>query len=142
MDFDTFKNVVERTKEEMPLLFELGHDNIPKMEEVFEFQKQHQIQLPKKYIQFLINYGGGYFGYVNIYSLDKQSPFYLSAQNKKRLDKLLFFADNECGDYYAFCIENGICNEPVVFYQHDDKRIHNTKFSDVFEYLVTIGLNQ
>lgn len=142
MEFNTFQCIVEKAQVECPLLFELEHDNIPHLEEILEFQKQHQIQLPKKYIRFLLNYGGGYFGYANIYSLDKNSYFYLPNHNEKVLEKFLYIADNECGDYYALPIEQGKCKEAVVFYNHDDDEIYSTEFADILEYLVKLGLKQ
>lgn len=142
MDFNTFKCIVEKAKVECPLLFELDHDEIPQMEEIFEFQKQYQVELPEKYIQFLLNYGGGYFGYANIYSLDKNSYFCLCNQNEKNLGPFLYVADNECGDYYAFPVENGKCKDAVVLLEHDNHEICTTEFSDILEYLVKIGLKQ
>ena len=53
MDFETFKKAIKKAKTEEPLLFELAHDNIPTVEEVITFQKQYQITLPEKYIQFI-----------------------------------------------------------------------------------------
>lgn len=142
MKFDTFKSIVDRVQKEKPLLFELEHDHIPSQKDIFKFEQLYHIQLPEKYIQFLFTYGGGYFGYANIYSFDKNSNFYLLNNNPFPLQKCLFIADNACGDYYAFCIENGKCSEAVVFYNHDDKKIYDTEFSDILEYLVKVGLKK
>ena len=71
MDFETFREIVRKVKTEKSLLFELQHDKIPTMEDVIAFQEQYQLILPEKYIQVLLQLGGGYFGYANIYSLDK-----------------------------------------------------------------------
>lgn len=142
MDFQTFHEVIKRVKAKEPLLFELEHDAIPTMENIIDFQKQYRIILPEKYIQFLLSFGGGYFGYANIYSLDKNSYFFISNHNPAIIKDLLFIADNECGDYYAFRIQGEKCNEEIVFYDHEDNTIKDTNFSDVLEYLVKIGLNQ
>lgn len=141
MDFHTFKSIVEKTKTEHTVLFALEHDAVPDMKDVLDFQQKYRIWLPEKYIQFLTNYGGGYFGYANIYSLDPDSYFYLGKHNKTVLDKLLFFADNECGDSYAFRIEDGKCDDAVAFYDHEKKKICDTEFCDIFEYLIKTGLN-
>lgn len=61
---------VKTVRTEKPILFGLPHDNIPSVEEISEFEKRYHIQLPEKYKQFLLEYGGGYFGYANIYSLE------------------------------------------------------------------------
>ena len=60
MDFDTFKEIVGTVKTKYPHFFELEHDKIPTMKDVIAFQEQYQISLPEKYIQFLLNFGGGY----------------------------------------------------------------------------------
>ena len=60
MDLETFKEVIQKVKS--PPLFALEHDRIPTMEAILDFQKQYHIVLPEKYIQFLLNFGGGYFG--------------------------------------------------------------------------------
>ena len=124
------------------MLLELEHDNIPTMEEVIAFQEQHQIVLPEKYIQFILNFGGGYFGCANIYSLDKNSDFFIFKHNPSIVKDILFMADNGCGDYYAFRVEDGKCREDIIFYDHEDNSVQDTTFSDVLEYLVKIGLNQ
>lgn len=142
MDFEAFKKAIKKAKSKRTFAFELEHDNIPTMEEVITFQKQHQIVLPEKYIQFLLNFGGGYFGYANIYSLDKNSDFFIFKRNSTVVKDLLFMADNGCGDYYAFRIEGGMCREEIVFYDHEDNTVQDTDFSDVLEYLVKIGLGQ
>lgn len=142
MDFNTFKCIVEKAKVECPLLFELDHDEIPQMEDIVAFQKQHHLQLPKKYIQFLSNYGGGYFGYANIYSFDKNSYFYLCNHNENKPASFLYVADNECGDYYAFPVENGKCQDRVVLLNHENSQVCSTEFSDILEYLVKVGLKK
>ena len=142
VDFQTFNKIIKRVKAKEPLLFELEHDDIPAMETIINFQKQHKIILPEKYIQFLLSFGGGYFGYANIYSLDENSYFFIFNHNPAIIKDLLFIADNECGDYYAFRVQDNKCSEEIVFYDHEDNSIKDTDFSDVLEYLVKTGLNQ
>lgn len=142
MDFKTFESIVKTVKKECPLLFELDRDRIPSMEEVLAFQERYQVQLPERYIQFLLHYGGGYFGYANIYSLDSESCFYLGNFNEPGAEPLLYIADNECGDYYAFPIRQGRCQDEVVLYDHDQREIQQTEYSDILDYLVKTGLKR
>ena len=142
MDFETFQGIVKRTAGKRPFLFELKHDSVPTVEDVIALQKQHQIVLPEKFIQFLLRFGGGYFGYANIYSLDQSSQFFLFRHNPPTVKDLLFIADNGCGDYYAVWVEDGKCGERIVFYDHEEGAVQDTNFSDVLEYLMKIGLNQ
>lgn len=87
MDFDTFKEIVGTVKTKYPHFFELEHDKIPTMKDVIAFQEQYQISLPEKYIQFLLNFGGGYFGSAIVYSLDKTAifPFIATTQLKWKI---------------------------------------------------------
>ena len=142
MDFARFTEIVGNVKTKHPHFFELEHDKIPTMEDVLAFQEQYQIILPEKYIQFLLNFGGGYFGFAIIYSLDKDSYFSIYNHNPAQVKDLLFIADNECGDYYAFQIENGKCSEEIVFYDHDNNAVkQKAVFPDIFEYLVKTELH-
>ncbi|MCI8440891.1 MAG: SMI1/KNR4 family protein [Oscillospiraceae bacterium] len=142
MDLEAFREIVNRARTKKPWLFELEHDSIPTVEDIIAFQKQHKIIFPEKFIWFISNFGGGYFGYANIYSLDRNSCFFIFNHNSSIVKDLLFVADNGCGDYYAFRIENNRCSEEIVFYDHETNVVQNTAFSDVLEYLVKIGLNQ
>ncbi|RGE08128.1 SMI1/KNR4 family protein [Clostridiaceae bacterium TF01-6] len=142
MDFETFRKAIKKEKTEKPILFELEHDDIPTMKDVIAFHKQYQILLPEKYIQVLLNFGGGYFGYANIYSIDKDSYFFIFNHNPVKVENLLFIADNGCGDYYALRVDNNKCSDKIVFYEHESNTVQDTDFSDILEYLVKVGLHQ
>lgn len=140
MEFITFSEIVNKTKIESPTLFGLEHDAIPSVDDISKFEEQNNIQLTEKYKQFLLKYGGGFFGYTYVYSLDKDSNFYLLNYNDIPLRNILRIADNGCGDYYALKIVETKCQDTIVFYEHDIGFLCDTKFSDIFEYLVNVGL--
>lgn len=89
-----------------------------------------------------MEYGGGYFGYANIYSLDKDSNFYLFNHNDIPITQYLRIANNGCGDDYLLCIENKKCLDQIFFYDHETKKVCDTEFADVLEYLINIGLKE
>lgn len=140
MEFFTFNEIVNKTKIEAPILFGLEHDVVPSKEDILKFEGQHNIQLTEKYKQFLLKYGGGFFGYANLYSLDKGSSFYLLHYNDIPLTNILRIADNGCGDYYVLKIVERKCQDAILFFEHDTRLLRSTKFSDIFEYLVSAGL--
>ena len=142
MDFWTFNTIVEECRAKKPILFGLEHDKILSAEEIEQFEKTVQITLPEKYKEFIMNYGGGYFGYANIYSLNIDSDFYLLKHNNLPFDKYVRIANNGCGDYYVLCIENGKCLEPLFFYDHESGSVIQTEYMDIFEYLVKFGLKK
>lgn len=142
MEFITFNEIVNKTKIEAPILFSLEHDVIPSEEDILKFEEQHNIQLTEKYKQFLLKYGGGFFGYANLYSLDEDSSFYLLNYNDIPLTNILCVADNGCGDYYALKIVETKCQDAILFCEHDTGLLCDTKFFDIFEYLVSVGLKR
>ena len=142
MNFDNFNTVVEEYRAKKPILFGLEHDKILSAEEIEQFEKTAQITLPEKYKEFIKSYGGGYFGYANIYSLDSDSDFYLLKHNNLPFKNYIRIADNGCGDYYLFSIENGKCLDSLLLSDHETGRIVWTEYGDIFEYLIEIGLKQ
>lgn len=142
MEFTTFSEIVNKTKIKIPTLFGLEHDVIPSVDDISKFEEQNHIQLTEKYKQFLLKYGGGFFGYTNLYSLDKNSDFYLLNYNDIPIRNILYIADNGCGDNYALKIVETKCQNTIIFYEHDTGLLYDTKFSDIFEYLVKVGLKR
>lgn len=142
MDFGTFNTIVEERRAKKPILFGLEPDKVLSVEEIGRFENTVHIILPDKYKEVVASYGGGYFGYANIYSLDENSDFYLLKHNNLPFENYIKIADNGCGDYYVLCIENGKCLEPLFFYDHESGKAIPTEYEDVFEYLVKVGLKK
>ena len=71
------------------------------MKDICQFEEFSGICLPEDYKKLLLKYGGGYFGFANLYSLDKKSQFYIVKNNTFPLGDYLNIGDNGCGDYYA-----------------------------------------
>lgn len=142
MEFAEFTAVVETARKENPILFSLGHDAIPAPEAAAEFERQNRIKLPEKYVQFLLAYGGGYFGFSNVYSLDETSDFYLLKHNKMPLESIFRVGDNGWGDYYAFRVDGGTCSEELYFQDHEAGKVSGTGYGDILECLIKVGLKQ
>lgn len=142
MNFDDFNTVVEECRANNPILFGLEHDKTLSAEEIEQFEKMVRITLPEKYKKFIMSYGGGYFGYANIYSMDSDSDFYLLKHNDVPFENYIRIADNGCGDYYLFGIENGKCLESLFLTDHDTGKIVCTQYEDIFHYLIEVGLKK
>lgn len=140
MDFEVFNKIADGCKLKKPILFGLGNDRIMSPEGIEGFEHRLQVKLPEKYKQFLLKYGGGYFGYANVYSLDEDSGFYVLNHNDMPVYNHLRIADNGCGDYYLVCIADRKCLEQLYFYDHETRDVHNTEYADILEYLVKVGL--
>lgn len=140
MDFELFNEITAEYKHKKPILFALEHDKIISAEEAGRFEQTIQLELPPKFKQFLLEYGGGYFGYANVYSLDKDGFFYLLKYNDPPIDRYLRIADNGCGDSYLLSIDNQKCLDRVLFYDHETKNVCETEYADILEYLIAAGL--
>lgn len=140
MDYGPFRKTVGHYMQTKPILFGLEHDNAPSPDEIEDTQRTLGIALPEKYKAFVAEYGGGYFGFANIYSLDEQSDFYLLKHNTAPAKGFLRIADNGCGDYYLLRIEGGKCLDRVYFCEHDEAAVSETEYEDILEYLLAEGL--
>ena len=140
MEYEMFERIVGEYKSRNPILFGLEHDDVCSAEQIEDFEKMLRLKFPRKYKQFPKDFGGGFFGYVNVYSLDKKSNFCLLAHNDIPIGGYLRIADNGCGDYYLLKIDNKNCLDQLYFYEHDTKAICDTQYADILEYLVKVGL--
>ncbi len=140
MEYKAFEKLVQECRAQKPIVFELEHDEIVSAEEITAFENCFEIIFSSQYKTFLLNYGGGFFGYANIYSLDKDSNFYLCKYNDFPVNGYLRIADNGCGDYYLLRVEGHKCLEKVFFYEHDTQAVWDTGYADIFEYLAKAGL--
>ena len=81
-----------------------------------------RIQLPISFKEFLTRYGAGDFVFSQVYSPDRNSGWNLWDQFQYMPDKkglLLPFSDNGAGDYYCFPVVNGVCEDLVVWADHE-----------------------
>ena len=90
-----------------------------------------------------MNFGGGYFGYIVVYSLEKGGMFYL--QDYVSLSSIEEFGmlpvtDLETGDYIGFDIENNMCTENLVIWLHEEMKKEKLNI-DFYELLISMGLN-
>ena len=89
MEYDLFRNNVQQVKAKKPILFALETDTPPSIDKIEDFEKIYRMVLPEKYKLFIIEFGGGYFGYANIYSLDNSSNYYISHLCQMAIFRLL-----------------------------------------------------
>lgn len=140
MEYEVFERIVDDYKCRKPILFGLEQDEVCSAEQIGDFENILQIEFSEKYKQFLMSFGGGYFGHANVYSLDKKSNFYLLIHNDVPVGNYLRIADNECGDYYMLNVDNKKCLDQLFIYEHETKTIRTTEYADILEYLIKVGL--
>ena len=140
MEYDLFKNKVQQIKIKKPILFALESDTPPSVEEIEHFEKIYSIALPEKYKLFISEFGGGYFGYANVYSLDNASNYFIMKHKSYVPNSYLPIADNGCGDFYVLKCNGEYCSDRIYFYTHDSQEITETTYQDILEYLLDVGL--
>lgn len=139
MDFQNFKKTIMKVKKEHPIWFGLEPDSVAKDDDIYNAEKALKATLPDEYKKFLKEFGGGYFAFSVIFSLDPNSDWNLIKQNEKYnsiLNKHIIFSDNESGDFYGFFVEENKCNPEIFFYDHEIDQWIRTKFDNLFAFLV------
>lgn len=142
MNFIDFIKEIELIKKMKPLLFQLEHDDVANEVDIKESEKYYEISFSESYKRFLMNFGGGYFGYIVVYSLEKGGMFYL--QDFVSLSMIEEFGmlpviDLETGDYIGFDIEKNMCTENLVIWKHEEKNKIDLDV-DFYELLINMGL--
>lgn len=118
-------------------------DSKPTMGEIELIEKYYGIVFPASYKEFLLQYGGGYFAHTVVYSLDKQSSFYVKNNITTEFikDKNIFpVIDFETGDVAGFKIDKGICEDSIIIYLHEENAICDLHMN-FYDALVKYGLN-
>ncbi len=119
MDRHNFENMVREMMERKPKLFALELDNKASIEMIEIVEEYYEIKLQDSYKNFVNQYGGGYFGFIVVYSCDYNGMFYIKDNVLKEwvLERsFLPVIDFETGDFLGFKIENGVCQNIVVLY--------------------------
>lgn len=85
MDKNIFDNKVKEMVEKKPVLFSLHSDNMASTAMIKDVEEYYNIILPDSYKEYLKQYGGGYFGFIIVYSCDCNGMFYIKNKVAKEL---------------------------------------------------------
>ena len=111
-----FINFLENEMKVKPNLF-LFRDNEPKatIEDINNIEKILLGKLPESFIEFQIKFGGGTFGFAEIFSVCENSNFYV-LNNENILEKDFFpVSDDQCGGVYCFKKNNGKFEDKIYY---------------------------
>ena len=142
MDFNVFMREINLIKRERPSLFELERDAIVSDDVVDTFEQFYGIKFADSYRKVMKNIGGGYFGFIVIYSLDANGSFYLKSNVTKEMIEsmqMLPVIDLETGDYIGYEINDGQCTEKLFVWDHDENRKIEIQ-EDFYSVLINRGL--
>ncbi len=142
MKFEQFEILAKRFQQSKPRWFMLEADRLASAQDVTNAQDALGLNFPIDYIRFLKKFGGGYFAFVNIFSVDPAGEWYIVTMNQEigRRD-FLAISDNGTGDYYGFLVKDVSCAPGIVFLDHENQQIKPTKYPDILTFIVQVGLN-
>ncbi|GAA0180422.1 hypothetical protein SH2C18_31180 [Clostridium sediminicola] len=142
MEYEVFTKIVNEKKEWNPIWFALDSDENSTDNDIAVIEEKLNLKLPIEYIQFIKNFGGGYFAFTYVYSGKSNSEWYIISQNRKAKFgcKFIAFSDNGVGDYYGFMVNGNTCESKVSFYDHEEQAVKLTDFKNIFDFLIKIGL--
>lgn len=107
--------------------------------EIEEVEKQMNCKLPISYKDFCMVYGGGYFGFVIIFSMDKLGEWFILDKIKESNYYLpknyLPFSDDQAGGLYCFKIENNIVIDEI-YYIDSWGGVVKSKEKDFYNFLI------
>ena len=146
MNVEEFSSIVAQIRSSHPVWFGLESDRLASDEDIRHVEGELSVRLPPQYVEFLKRYGGGYFGFTNVFSADRTSDWYLGRRKSDialQRGRFLGISDNGVGDYYGFLIGGeGDAAGLIKFWDHETGRLEDTPYGDLFSYLLTVGLKQ
>lgn len=145
MNFEQFIDRLNQLRTKKPVWFGLEAEPNGTDSEIEEVEKHFSIILPKEYKEFVKSFGGGYFAFTNIFSVNEESDWSVISQNIEigLISSYAFLAvsDNQAGDYYGFQVIERKCESEVYVFDHDAHQIKKTEYRNLYDYLMEVGLN-
>lgn len=142
MDFEEFCHLIKEYKQRYPKLFELEADKTVDDHCISVVEKEYGLSFPDSYKNILKHIGGGYFGYIVIFSLDRNGLHDLTKHVSSQMIRersILPVVNLETGDYIGYEIKDNVCTENLLLWNHDGD-IKNYIEKNIYEVIITCGL--
>ncbi len=143
MSFDDFKALIKSKKMVNPIWFAMEADEKPNQESFSDVEVKLDAKLPTDYMNFINEFGGGYFAFANVFSLDEKSEWNIVRQNYG-YDSIrkghVLISENGMGDFYGYKVIDGVCLPEIYFFDHETARWVETEILNLFEYLEKFAL--
>lgn len=144
MNHGEFQQLVEEKRRRNPIWFALHADARAEPAVIEAAEARLGVNFPEEYRSFLRDYGGGYFAFSNVFSVDPESEWNIERRNAPLSPEIragfLAISDPATGDYYGFRVSDGIAASAIWVLDHDEQTIRPTSYGDLFEYLAAVGL--
>jgi hypothetical protein len=140
MTMDGFREIFTKKRFEKPKILALSTpDALATTEQIAKVENILNISLPILYRQFLMEFGGGSFGLITVFSASEKSEYYLPFKMSeiRRVvgNNLLIFSDDYAGGYYGFHLHEGRAAERVMYWDHETQECVDTDFADILEFV-------
>ncbi|MBB5353936.1 hypothetical protein HNR46_004206 [Haloferula luteola] len=132
--------IVADRKAKNPFHFEAERDEPLTPDAIAQIEHDQGVRFPTSFVRHLTTEGAGDFAFGWVFSPDPQSGWSLWKEYHympKMRGKLLPFSDNGGGDYLCFPIIDGICEDRIVWADHeDDYRPQASELEDFSDFIV------
>lgn len=145
MTFDEFKTIVISYMKKKPNWFYNKMEERANKNDIDKAERKLGIMLPIKYKEFVREYGGGDFAFINVFSVDENGEWYICKKNKElecchNNKNFVAISDDQTGGFYGYILNNSIVNEDIYYLDLDTNKFTNIH-KDIFEYIIESGLN-
>jgi SMI1-KNR4 cell-wall len=139
---DQFDRHVREVMAEKPAWFK-GVEPPARESDVTRVEAKLGYALPEQFKHFATTFGGGYFGGVNISTLDEHSDWYVLSRPPIKFDDLpmLIVSDDEAGGYYGFVLRNGACESDINYLNPADGSYKESTVPSFFEFIEKYALS-
>jgi len=142
MLYEEFDRTVERAMLERPDWFRDVEPPVMR-EQVLRIEKEIGKPIPKEYGHFATKFGAGYFGKVNISSLDDSSDWFILNRPRIEVDGnfMLVISDDESGGFYGFLEDDaGFSSKVTYIYPGEEDSFENAGAS-FFGFIIKYALD-
>ncbi|MBW8829977.1 MAG: SMI1/KNR4 family protein [Burkholderiales bacterium] len=145
MDLTEFSVVVEDARAKHLHWF-AGAERLAQAGEIESAEKALGLRLHETYRAFLRNFGGGYFGFTNVFSVVPGSEWnVVDRQTKHEIPRdFLSVSDDETGGLYGFRVNSDRMCAPEIYYLYlsgAEEQLER-KFDSLFDFVVATGLKR
>lgn len=140
LTIDEFKRREAACRLTKPNLFRLAQPDPPaSVSQIEALERAIGCRLPQSYKQFLAATGGGDYPFVNVFSADPDSAYYLPVRAKELQSliemNLLPFHDDQAGGFYVLKITAGAASEAVYYWDWETRELSNQKYESVLDFV-------
>jgi hypothetical protein len=145
MNLFDFMRIVDEKKKSNPFWFEDESDSKADQNQILDAETRLGVKLPHKYMDFVKTFGGGYFAFTNIFSVNSNGEWFIVGKNEEARnylpDDFIAISDDEVGGMYGYVVHGGVCGEEVYCWDNDSCSVSEKMYGDLFEYIVAVGLS-